>query len=448
LASSIEIRQLHFLKRKFETIFHCSLAFFVSFYCNEKKKEILMFFLIIQTTNSQSYIIFATMLSFDNTEIAFASKSNKELNRAYKLFKMVGKPGWVKFGRWATDVAFKLRLPVKGMIKKTIFKQFCGGETIQECDDAIDQLGKYNVGTILDYSVEGQTSSEAFDETCHEIIETIKRSASDDRIPFAVFKITGISRFDFLEKVNDQSSDLTDQEKTELFDLTRRVNQICKAAHDANTPVFIDAEDSWIQDGIDRFANSMMARYNKERAIVYNTIQMYRHDRLDFLKQSMQHAQQHGYHLGIKLVRGAYMEKERERALEMGYASPIQPDKESSDRDYDLAVQFMLDNIDSCAICAGTHNENSSKAFAEAIDKKGIDKSDSRLYFAQLFGMSDHISFNLASNGYNVAKYVPYGPLKEVMPYLIRRAEENTSVAGQTSRELGLILKERKRRKL
>lgn len=387
------------------------------------------------------------MLSFENTQIAFASKSDKELKRAYKLFKMVGKPSMVKFGKWATNVAFALRIPIKRTIKRTIFKQFCGGESIADCDGKISELGNFNVGTILDYSVEGQTSSEAFDETCHEIIETIKRSASDKNIPFAVFKITGIARFEFLEKINDQSSDLTDHEKTELFDLTQRVNKICKAAFDANTPVFIDAEDSWIQDGIDRFANSMMARYNKESAIVYNTVQMYRHDRLDFLKKSIHEAKTHGYQLGIKLVRGAYMEKERERAAKMGYQDPIQPDKASSDRDYDLALIEMLDNLDVVSICAGTHNENSSLLLANEIEKRGLDKSDKRLYFAQLLGMSDHISFNLADAGYNVAKYVPYGPIKEVMPYLMRRAEENTSVAGQTGRELSLIIKERNRRK-
>lgn len=387
------------------------------------------------------------MLSFENTQIAFASKSDKELKRAYKLFKMVGKPSLVKFGKWATNVAFALRIPIKRTIKRTIFKQFCGGESIDECTQKINELGKFNVGTILDYSVEGQTSSEAFDETCHEIIETIKRSASDEKIPFAVFKVTGIARFEFLEKINDPSSELTDSEKTELFDLNQRVNKICKAAYDANTPVFIDAEDSWIQDGIDRFANSMMARYNKERAIVYNTIQMYRHDRLDFLKKSIHEAKTHGYHLGIKLVRGAYMEKERERAAKMGYQDPIQPNKAASDRDYDLALIEMLDHLNVCAICAGTHNENSSMLLANEIEKRGLDKSDKRLYFAQLLGMSDHISFNLADAGYNVAKYVPYGPIKEVMPYLMRRAEENTSVAGQTGRELSLIIKERNRRK-
>lgn len=387
------------------------------------------------------------MLSFENTQIAFASKSDKELKRAYKLFKMVGKPSLVKFGKWATNVAFALRIPIKRTIKRTIFKQFCGGESIDECTQKINELGKFNVGTILDYSVEGQTSSEAFDETCHEIIETIKRSASDEKIPFAVFKVTGIARFEFLEKINDPSSELSDSEKTELFDLNQRVNKICKAAYDANTPVFIDAEDSWIQDGIDRFANSMMARYNKERAIVYNTIQMYRHDRLDFLKKSIHEAKTHGYHLGIKLVRGAYMEKERERAAKMGYQDPIQPNKAASDRDYDLALIEMLDHLNVCAICAGTHNENSSMLLANEIEKRGLDKSDKRLYFAQLLGMSDHISFNLADAGYNVAKYVPYGPIKEVMPYLMRRAEENTSVAGQTGRELSLIIKERNRRK-
>lgn len=387
------------------------------------------------------------MINFDNTEIAFAGKSNKDLKRAYWLFKMIGNSSLVTVGKGLTNFAFALHLPVKGMIKGTIFKQFCGGETIADSRETIDQLAAHNVKTILDYSIEGKESVEDFEATVREIIATIETGANDPSIPFAVFKITGISRFSILEKANDPNSELTDQDKAEITATIDRIDRICKAAYDHQQPLFIDAEESWIQDFIDRTVRLMMAKYNSEKAIVYNTVQMYRHDRLDFLNKEIEQAKQAGFKLGIKLVRGAYMEKERDRAKEKGYPSPIQPDKSTCDNDFDAALELMMDNIDQMAICAGTHNENSSLLLANLIENKGIDKGDDRVYFAQLLGMSDHISFNLAHHGYNVAKYVPYGPVREVMPYLIRRADENTSVAGQTGRELSLIIKERKRRK-
>lgn len=387
------------------------------------------------------------MINFDNTEIAFAGKSNKDLKRAYWLFKMIGNSSLVTVGKGLTNFAFALHLPVKGMIKGTIFKQFCGGETIADSRPTIDQLAAHNVKTILDYSIEGKESVEDFEATVREIIATIETGANDPSIPFAVFKITGISRFSILEKANDPNSELTDQDKAEITSTIDRIDRICKAAYDHQQPLFIDAEESWIQDFIDRTVRLMMAKYNSEKAIVYNTVQMYRHDRLDFLNKEIEQARQAGFKLGIKLVRGAYMEKERDRAKEKGYPSPIQPDKSTCDKDFDAALELMMNNIDQMAICAGTHNENSSLLLANLIEKKGLDKGDERVYFAQLLGMSDHISFNLAHHRYNVAKYVPYGPIREVMPYLIRRADENTSVAGQTGRELSLIIKERKRRK-
>lgn len=387
------------------------------------------------------------MNSFENTEIAFKSKSDKDLNRAYWLFKIIGNPSMVKFGKSATNMAIRMNLPIKGIIKKTIFKQFCGGETIHECDPAIKTLGAFGIGTILDYSVEGKTSQEDFDLTVKEIISTIEKGKGNPMIPFAVFKVTGISRFGILEKANDSTTVLTEAEKAEFADTVSRVNKICKSAFDNNVPVFIDAEESWIQDTIDRLAVDMMKLYNLDKAIIFNTAQMYRHDRYTYLENEIKAAREGQYHLGIKLVRGAYMEKERKRAEEKGYPSPIQPDKASSDRDFNKALELIIDNIDIMALCAGTHNEESSLYLTELIEKKGLKKDDPRIYFAQLLGMSDHISYNLAFNSYKVAKYVPYGPIKEVLPYLLRRADENTSVAGQTSRELGLIMKERKRRK-
>lgn len=387
------------------------------------------------------------MINFDNTEIAFAGKSDKDLKRAYLLFKMIGNSNLVTVGKGLTNFAFALHLPVKGMIKATIFKQFCGGETIADSKDTIEELAVHNVKTILDYSIEGKESLADFEATVNEIIETIRTGANDPNIPFAVFKVTGISRFSCLEKANDPSSELSEVDKAEITATIDRVDRICKAAYDHGQPLFIDAEETWIQDFIDRTTRLMMAKYNGEKAIVYNTVQMYRHDRLEFLKQEIEQAKTAGYKLGIKLVRGAYMEKERERAKLKGYPSPIQPDKQSCDRDFDAALKLMMDNIESMSFCAGTHNESSSLLLSQLIEEKGLDISDERVYFAQLLGMSDHISFNLAHHGCNVAKYVPYGPVREVMPYLIRRADENTSVAGQTSRELSLIIKERKRRK-
>lgn len=387
------------------------------------------------------------MISFENTKIAFAYKSDKDLKRAYRLFQLVGLPWLVSFGKKFTPLAFRLRLPIKGLIKATIFRQFCGGENIEECDDTIATLHKYGVGTILDYSVEGKTEDEGFEETCGEIIATIKKSANETAIPFAVFKVTGIARFGLLEKMNDTANTLTETEREEYQLLFQRVDKICLSAYEAQTPVFIDAEESWIQDSIDRLALAMMQKYNQQTAVVFNTLQMYRHDRLEYLYSLHKKAQQIGFKVGVKLVRGAYMEKERERAINKNYASPIQPDKMSCDQDFNKALTYIIENITDFALCNGTHNEESSILLTELIAKHGIEPKNKSIFFAQLLGMSDHISFNLSSAGYNVAKYVPYGPVKEVMPYLLRRADENTSVAGQTGRELSLLQKEYSRRK-
>lgn len=387
------------------------------------------------------------MKTFENTEIAFRSKNDADLNRAFWLFKIIGNPSVVKFGKWATNFALSINLPIDPLIKKTIFKQFCGGTTIQDCEQTIQQLSNFKIGTILDYSVEGKIKEEDFEKTTDEIIATIVRASKDTSIPYAVFKITGIATFSLLEKANNIENELTDSEKKSFASVISRVDRICKSGFESGIPVFIDAEESWIQDTIDRLAQTMMAKYNKNKAIVFNTIQMYRHDRLDFLKKVIQDSQVNGYHYGIKLVRGAYMEKERARALQMNYPSPIQPNKEATDNDYNSALSLILENFTSLSLCAGTHNEESSLLLTELLEKFSINKDDKRIYFAQLLGMSDHISYNLSSEGFNVAKYVPYGPIKEVLPYLLRRADENTSVAGQTSRELSLLSKEKSRRK-
>ena len=386
-------------------------------------------------------------LKFDDTEIAFKSKTNHDLKSAKMLFNMVSSNSMVKFGRWFTNIAFSIHLPVKGIIKKTIFKQFCGGENIQECEKTIAILNKYGVGTILDYSVEGKEGDDDLDSTMLEIIATIKKAGSSMAIPFSVFKPTGIAQFSILEKANEGINNLNEKELKAYNNIAERFDTICKAAYDLDVPLFIDAEDSWVQKTIDRLCENMMGKYNTEKVVIYTTLQFYRWDRLDYLKYLHKKAKENSCKIGVKLVRGAYMEKERERANDMGYKDPIQPTKEATDNDYDLALKYCVENLEDISICAGTHNEDSSQFLADLMRKKGVDKTDKRIYFAQLLGMSDHISFNLSSEKYNVAKYVPYGPIKEVLPYLIRRAEENTSVAGQTSRELSLIQKEIRRRR-
>jgi proline dehydrogenase len=386
-------------------------------------------------------------LSFENTEIAFRHSSNSDLKRAYWLFKVINVNFLVKIGPPITNFAINIGLPIKGIIKATIFKHFCGGETIAECDKTIKNLYNGGVGTILDYSIEGEDDEHVFDNTRDEIIRTIERAAVDKSVPITVFKVTGVARFSLLEKL-DEKAQLSILEQEEWEKAQARVLAICTAAHAKGIPVMIDAEESWIQKTIDMLALDMMHLYNTEKAIVYNTYQLYRHDKLQSLKNDHEVAATGGFILGAKLVRGAYMEKERKRAEEKGYQSPIQPDKQSSDRDYDLSLDYCTDHIAQIAFVAGTHNEESCRKLAELLDKKNIDHNNPHVYFSQLLGMSDNLSFNLANAKYNVAKYVPYGPIKAVLPYLFRRAQENTAIAGQMSRELGLITKEVKRRKL
>jgi len=386
-------------------------------------------------------------LSFEDTEIAFRHCSDADLKRAYWLFRVININFLVKIGPPITNFAMKLGLPIKGLIKATIFKHFCGGETIRECENTIRSLQQGNVGTILDYSIEGQDDELAFDNTRDEIVRTIKRAVKDKSIPITVFKVTGTIRFGLLEKL-DEGAALTPAEQEEWQKAQDRVLSICVKAHSVGIPVMMDAEETWIQKTVDALAMNMMQRFNKEKAIVYNTYQLYRHDKLQSLKDDHASAQKNGFILGAKLVRGAYMEKERKRAEEKGYPSPIQPDKQSTDRDYDAALAYCIDHIDQIAFVAGTHNEESCRLLAELLNKKGIDHKNPNVYFSQLLGMSDNLSFNLANADYNVAKYVPYGPIKAVLPYLFRRAQENTAIAGQMSRELSLIVKEVGRRRL
>lgn len=386
-------------------------------------------------------------LSFENTEIAFRHASNLDLKRAYWLFRVINVNFLVKIGPPVTNFAIKIGLPIKSLIKATIFKHFCGGETIRECENTIKSLNTGGVGTILDYSIEGEDDEQVFDSTCEEIIRTIKRAVKDRSIPITVFKITGVGRFSLLEKL-DAGTALTEAEQQEWQKVQQRVLTICEKAFTSGIPVMIDAEETWIQDTIDFLALDMMRRFNKEKAIIYNTYQLYRHDKLESVKKDHQIAAKESFILGAKLVRGAYMEKERKRAAEKGYPSPIQPDKSSADKDYDLALEYCTDHIKDIAFVAGTHNEDSCRLLADLLDKKGIDHKNPHVYFSQLLGMSDNLSFNLAYADYNVAKYVPYGPIKAVLPYLFRRAQENTAIAGQMSRELSLITKEVRRRKV
>lgn len=387
-----------------------------------------------------------SQVDFSNTAIAFASKNQSQLRKSYWLFKLMNSKVLVDLSIQMANLSLKLNLPTKGIIKNTIFAQFCGGETINECEKTIALLNKFGIGTILDYSVEGQDSESNFENVMEEIIATIKKAAENTAIPFSVFKVTGIVSFDLLEKVNNKEM-LSYAEEASWEKAERRLNSILEAAATYQQPIFIDAEESWIQDAIDQLVENKMPLLNKEKAIVYNTVQMYRHDRLGYLAQQIENAKAGGYKLGVKIVRGAYMEKERDRAEKLDYASPIQPSKAATDADFDAAIALCMDNLDHVAFVSGTHNEESCHKLIALMKDKGVQANDSKVYFSQLLGMSDNLSFNLSKQGYNVAKYVPYGPVYEVLPYLIRRAQENTSIAGQMSREFKLITSEIKRRK-
>ncbi|WP_457617231.1 proline dehydrogenase family protein [Lutibacter sp.] len=384
---------------------------------------------------------------FDNTEVAFALKSNSELDRAYYLFEMIKREPLVKIGTAVTKFALKTHLPVEGIIRTTVFDHFCGGVTEEDCMPTIDKMFTKNVHSVLDYSAEGKEIESQFDLAMSKTLNTIKFGKEKESIPFAVFKPTGFGRLEVYQKVSE-GKQLTAQEQEEWDRIKERYNTVSKSAYDNNVPLLIDAEETWMQDAADDLIEEMMRKYNKEKVIVFGTLQLYRWDRLDYLKKLHERAKKEGFKIGMKLVRGAYMEKERERAAKKGYKDPICESKEATDKMYNDVLTYMFENIDDMAIFAGTHNEESSYLLMDLIKNSSISKNDDRIWFGQLYGMSDHISYNLSKEGYNVAKYLPFGPVRDVMPYLIRRAEENTSVAGQTSRELELLKRERERRKI
>ena len=400
-------------------------------------------------------------ISFDNTEVAFEYKTDKQLKKAQFLFSLMGKPLLVKAGTRLAPWSIKAGLPVKGIIRNTIFAQFVGGETLEETAVVAKKLGEYNVQVILDYGVEGKEGEDNFNHACEEFIRVINYAATQLNIPFMSVKVTGFARFALLEKLDTlmHSSEgtlmkrylkaidsLSADEKEEWHRVRHRVMRVCEAGAVKKIGVLIDAEETWIQEPVDALTILMMDTFNKERAVVYNTLQHYRHDRLQFLKESFEAAVERNFILGSKLVRGAYMEKERKRAIEMGYPSPINPDKETSDKDYNEGVKFCIDNIERVALIVASHNEYSNLYAAQMMQQKGHKLNHPHIHWSQLYGMSDNITFNLAHAGCSVSKYLPFGPIKDVIPYLMRRAQENTSVKGQTGRELGLIKRELDRR--
>lgn len=380
---------------------------------------------------------------FGNTEQAFKHKSLEELKKGVLLFRSFNYPILIKIGPKLATFCLKLGLPIKGILKSTIFSWFCGGENIQECQSTIELLGANKVGTILDYSVEGEDNDLSKDSTCNEILATIEQAAVSESIPFCVFKTTGLVKPEILEKLG-KNEDLNEREEEWLINFENRFESICKKAHDLEVRLFVDAEESYYQDAIDDITYRMMSKYNTKKALIHNTIQLYRHDRLAHLVTLFQETD---YFLGFKLVRGAYLEKENLKAAQEGYRSPMQPTKIATDTDFDAALGLCIQHIERVSVCAGTHNPQSCIKLTELMEDNSIAKGDKRIWFAQLMGMSDNISFNLANEGYNVAKYVPYGPIINVLPYLSRRAEENSGMAGQMGRELSLIKEEIKRRK-
>jgi len=382
---------------------------------------------------------------FEDTETAFKLKSDSELERAYFLFKMIANEPLVRIGTAATRFALNLHLPVEGLIRSTVFDHFCGGVNESDCLPTVDNLYAAGVHSVLDYSVEGKEADTQFDKTKEKVIELTYFARDKEAMPFSVFKPTGLGRFKIWQKVTAGEA-LNEAEQAEWERIEGRYDAICKVAFNCNVVLLIDAEESWMQDAADALAEQMMETYNREKPIVYDTLQCYRHDQLEYLKARHKRAKEKGYKLGFKVVRGAYMEKENERAEEKGYPSPICSSKQATDENFNAVVRYIMDHLEDIHLFMGSHNEQSSYLAMEIMEQKGLAKNDPRVWFGQLYGMSDHITYNMAAEGYNVAKYIPFGPVKDVMPYLIRRAEENTSVAGQTSRELTLLKKEKARR--
>jgi len=387
-----------------------------------------------------------TQKIFNDTETAFKLKSDDELNRALFLFGMINRPSLVKIGTYLTNISLKLHLPVEGLIKATIFNQFSGGESIEDCLPNIENMYTKKLHSILDYSVEGKEEEAQFDAAMKKKISIIEVAANRKELPFAVFKPTGIGRFAIWEKVTSKLT-LTAEEEEEWKRVQGRVEQICEAAYQNDISVLADGEETWMQEAADDLMIRMMQKYNQEKVIVFNTLQCYRWDRLEFLQNLHEKGKKEGFKVGAKIVRGAYMEKENERAKKMGYPSPICESKEATDVSFNGVLSYCLSNIDDISLFVGTHNEVSNYLALQILEDKGLAINDPRIWFSQLYGMSDHISYNLARKGYNAAKLVPFGPVRDVVPYLIRRAQENTSVKGQTGRELALLMEERKRRK-
>lgn len=384
---------------------------------------------------------------FDNTEVAFALKNNTELNKAYYLFKLISSNTMVKLGTSLTTFAISTNLPVKGLIKSTVFDHFCGGVNEQDCLSVVDKMYTKGVSSVLDYSVEGKENEEQFDHTLQMTLKTIEFAKEKEAIPFAVFKPTGVGRFYLFEK-KGENLPFTDAEQQEWKRVVDRFDTICRTAYEKDVMLLIDAEHSWMQDAADELILEMMRKYNKEKCIIFNTAQTYRWDRFDFVKNVHAIGLREGFHVGFKVVRGAYMEIERERATEKGYPSPICATKAQTDATFNKTVIYMIENINNkMALYAGTHNEESSYLIMDLMRKNQLANNDKRIWFGQLYGMSDNISYNLANHNYNVSKYLPFGPVYDVVPYLIRRANENTSVAGQTNRELDLLERELKRRR-
>ena len=383
---------------------------------------------------------------FDNTKVAFSLKSDTELERAYFLFKLIANQPLVRIGTAVTNFAIKAHLPVEGLIRATVFDHFCGGINEDDCLPVVDKMFTKGVSSVLDYSVEGKEEEAQFDAALEMTLRTINFAKEKDSIPFAVFKPTGFGRFELYEKMGAHVK-LSESEQLEWNKIVDRFDTVCRTAYEKDVALLIDAEESWMQDAADELVTQMMRKYNKNKAVAFNTLQMYRHDRLAYLKELHNQATEQDFYIGMKLVRGAYMEKENNRAQEKGYPSPICSSKQATDENFDSAVEYMTSHLARMSVFAGTHNEDSSYKLMQILADKNLSKDDSRVWFGQLYGMSDNISYNLAAAGFNVAKYLPFGPVRDVMPYLIRRAEENTSVAGQTNRELTLIKTERSRRK-
>mgnify|MGYP003333186492 CR=1 FL=1 len=387
------------------------------------------------------------LLDLEDTETAYQARSDSELKHTFRLFKTLNNNFINQLGILTARLAYSMHLPLDFIMKRTLYGQFCGGESLNECSAVVAKLHTYGVKVCLDYAVEGEHSELGYEQTSNELMRMIEFSSSRDEIPFVVFKPTGIASAQLLEAIS-RGQNLTESQILQWKGSKERFSKICAASYKAGKRLFIDAEESWLQPAIDDMSEEMMKRFNVDWPCIHNTLQFYRHDRLEFLERSLIRAREEGYSFGVKLVRGAYMDREKERARTLGYEDPIQPNKQSTDHDYDKALKLCVDNLNHVSLCAASHNEKSSLFLVKLMKDRGIERHHSNIYFSQLYGMGDHLSFNLAKSGFNVCKYLPYGPVGSVMPYLMRRAEENTSIGDQMSRDLRLLKMEIGRRRL